>query len=73
MFDTQHFRSLLHAYLQITGYYGEIFLTVFIFRLVATVGGTDTALNTKLDKTTSSLVIKQVWVQEFSADDCSQF
>jgi hypothetical protein len=55
MFDTQHFRSLLHSFLQTTGYYGEIFLPVFIFRLVATVGGTETALNVKLDTNNQQL------------------
>jgi len=55
MFGTQYFRSLLHSCLQTTGYYGEIFNTVSIFRLVATVGGTETALNTKLDTNNQQL------------------
>jgi hypothetical protein len=54
MFDT-HFRSLLHSCLQTPSYYGEIFLTVFIFRLVATVVGTETALNMKLDTNNQKL------------------
>ena len=55
MSDTQDFTSLLHVCLETTGYYGEIFLTVFIVRLVATVGGTETALNTKLDTNNQQL------------------